>query len=473
MERAKKRVAIVGGGLSGLVAAYEIKKAIMKENLPFDFVVLERMSFSGGMIRTFQTEDGPVDVGASSFDLRRGDERSFLAELGLEDQIQYSQGGKLDRYSNHEFVSSDKPTYHGIPLRIVDLFYDKELSTGDKLRALFNYSSNQARSCEKKQLTTKEFLDLRFCSEISNLIALPHYPENIYGSMELCAPPFFDPNLLSLFEKGTARKVDVAERERLMDRSGQEYTLVGGMATLVHRLLEFVGDHVETNRQLTDVSRLERGVLSLELNKEDEIRVGSIISTVSISELTHIMKEGKRGSGLLPVTSNSDMGTILFQFPKGAITRYPSGFGFVIPKRSVFHISKATFLNRKWESLADAKYDYLLVEVGRRQEDMLIQLPDEAILPIIEQELEEILGLRESYHSASVFRWQQATPHVTKEAREAMVQNEERFKNSFSKRGIFIGGNGYHGYGMHNAIKEGRTLAANALAYMKTITPVK
>ena len=466
MERAKKRIAIIGGGLSGLVAAYELNKRIQQESLPFEFILLEKNTDSGGMIRTFQTEDGPVDVGASSFVLRRGDIRPLLQELGLENNIQYSIGNKMERFNNHEFVSNEKPTYHGLPLKIRDILYDKELSTSEKLKVLYNYSFYSYRNSKDPLLSTKQFLDLRFCQEVSNLIAYPNYSENIYGSMELAPPSLLDPLLLELFENNSS--IEEKDFDKVMDGPGTEFTLVGGMSLLVNRLLEFVGKEVKTNQQLTHVERIEKGILLLTLNKKEEIRVGSIVSTVPVSELATITSEMQFISNLVPQTLNSSMGTILFQFPKGAFERTPNGYGFVVPKRSTYHITKGTFLNRKWPSFAGAKFDYLLIDIGRRQEDTIIRLPDEAILSIVEEELKEILGLKKPHKFARVYRWSQAVPHMTQEVRQTLSENEERFKERFHSRGIFVGGNGLHGYGMQNAIREGITLANQAIEYMKS-----
>ncbi len=468
MERAKKRIAIIGGGLRGLVTAYEINKAILDEQLPFEFIIIERRNSPGGMIKTYQTEDGPVDVGSSSFDIRRGDFRPFLEELGLGDQIQYSIGGKLDRYSNHTFMTLDKPTYQGIPLKRTDIIYDPELAWTDKLAVLAGSPFPKKDKGNKLAQTAKEFLDEHFCEELTNRVAYPYYSENIFGSLDLCSPSLIDPNLVKLFAPEKATKMlNAKERIELQDGMGTEYTLVGGMATLVNRLLESVGDSVETGQTLTDLARLEQGILKISLNNKEDIRVGSVISTLSISDLYTVSTETNRGKRLIPKTSNASMATILFQFPKGVIKNYPTGFGFVIPKRSSFHITKGTFLNKKWQSFADATYDNLLIEVGRRQDEVLVSLPDEVILTMIKEELKEILDLQGTYHFAQVNRWQHAVPHLSIEHRAEMELNDARFKDSFYSRGVFIGGNGYEGYGMHNAIKEGKNLAQEAIAYMK------
>ena len=90
MERVNRKIAIIGGGLRGLTAAYEIDKAIRDKQLPFEYMIIEERAHVGGMIRTIEVDGFAVDTGASSFDLRRADVRGFLEELGLYADIQFN-----------------------------------------------------------------------------------------------------------------------------------------------------------------------------------------------------------------------------------------------------------------------------------------------------------------------------------------------------------------------------------------------
>ena len=136
-------------------------------------------------------------------------------------------------------------------------------------------------------------------------------------------------------------------------------------------------------------------------------------------------------------------------------------------------MTRATFLNKKWPSLKDTDSDYLLVEIGRRQEDAIVQLLDETILEIILTELQEILQLEGSYQSAQVFRWKDAVPHLLADERQELEKYSKEHKKRINDLGLFIGGNGLHGYGLSNAILEGQRLADEAIAYMKKNTQIE
>lgn len=468
MERAKKRIAIIGGGISGLTAAYEIQKAIQAEGLPFEFILLEERSKMGGMIRTIHLEGKAIDVGASGLDVRRTDIRPFLAELGLTEQIQYSIGKKPDRFSGHDFVHVKRPTYHGLPLKVKDILYDGELSWGDRFSVLLNHAFNSRKMEKDLCQTTEDFLDYRFGHQVTDFVAYPHYPENVYGSLELCPPAFFDPMLLRLFEyRHERQELDKEEVELYRDGPGKEYNLIGGMDALVQALQEQLQGNMETTSKVTGFQRIEGDNLLLEINHAEYIRVGSVIATTPLTETIKLLKNHFAERYDFPEPEFSGMGTALFRFPKGAIGRYPEGYGFVIPKMSSFHTTKATILNRKWPTFAADGWDWVVVEFGRREEDTLIQLPDESILNILIRELEEVLQIKGTAEHARVFRWTEAVPHLDPAERIRLADQKQQWLEDEKTSGIFLGGNGLHGYGLPNAILEGQRLAKRALDYMR------
>lgn len=470
MIRGKKRIAILGSGLSGLVAAYELQKAIEAESLPFEFILIEKKERIGGLIKTVQTEDGPIDVGAASFDVRRDDVRPFLTELGLADKIQYSIGGKLDRFTANEFLNSTKPSYHGIPVRFTDILHEKDLSLSDKMSVMINHSFNNMQRGLDPCTTTAEFLEYRFCKRVSTMIAYPNYPENVFGSMELCPPAFFDKNLVRLFvHTDSGYTLTDAELADLVDGDGSEYTLQGGMVTLVEALKANIPDVILTEKEITNLSYMEEDLFLMTLNQRESLRAKAIISTLSIAASAPLLNNCEAFDFKISKSHSSSMATVLYRFKKGVLRRYPEGFGFVVPKRSSFHITKAILLNRKWPSLSNSECDLLLVDIGRNQEDTLIQLPDEAFLNILTEEIREIFQMEGMYESVKVHRWMHSVPHLEPEMRKVLDKPDNRMKEQANEKGFFLGGNGLNGYGLPNAIKEGKRLAQEAIAYMKTL----
>ena len=78
-------IAIIGAGLAGLTAAYELRKLSADTELKVD--VYEATDRVGGKLHTVAFEGGPTDMGAEAFLARRQDAVDFFTELGLADSL--------------------------------------------------------------------------------------------------------------------------------------------------------------------------------------------------------------------------------------------------------------------------------------------------------------------------------------------------------------------------------------------------
>ena len=76
-------IAIIGAGLAGLTAAYELRAR--ENDLKVD--VYEATDRLGGKLHTVAFEAGPTDMGAEAFMARRQDAVEFFTELGLADSL--------------------------------------------------------------------------------------------------------------------------------------------------------------------------------------------------------------------------------------------------------------------------------------------------------------------------------------------------------------------------------------------------
>lgn len=133
MERAKKRIAIIGGGITGLTAAYRIEQEIQKYNLPFELILLEGSTRIGGKIHTIKVKDRYIDTGAESIDVRYPDALNLIKELGIENRLIFSQGNKPDVYFYNQLHCLDYPTYKGIPIRRQDIWKNHILTFHGKV----------------------------------------------------------------------------------------------------------------------------------------------------------------------------------------------------------------------------------------------------------------------------------------------------------------------------------------------------
>jgi oxygen-dependent protoporphyrinogen oxidase len=108
----KRTYSIVGGGISGLVAAYRIRQAVGDDA---DVVLFDPADRLGGVLRTEQLAGQVMDIGAEAFIARRPEVPALLAELGLADRIIGTTGVRTTIYSQDRLHPLPPDCVNGIP----------------------------------------------------------------------------------------------------------------------------------------------------------------------------------------------------------------------------------------------------------------------------------------------------------------------------------------------------------------------
>ena len=103
---------VVGGGISGLTAAYRLRAALGDEASITLFDPADRL---GGVLRTEQVGGVPIDVGAEAFVVRRPEMPALLDELGLANRQVGTTGARPLIYSQDRLHPLPPATLNGIP----------------------------------------------------------------------------------------------------------------------------------------------------------------------------------------------------------------------------------------------------------------------------------------------------------------------------------------------------------------------
>jgi oxygen-dependent protoporphyrinogen oxidase len=104
--------AVVGGGISGLTAAYTLRRAVGDDAL---ITLFEPAGALGGTLRTVSVAGHPVDVGAEAFVARRPEVGALLAELGMADAQVETSGARPLIYAGGTLRPFPERTVNGIP----------------------------------------------------------------------------------------------------------------------------------------------------------------------------------------------------------------------------------------------------------------------------------------------------------------------------------------------------------------------
>src|SRR5438067_12853783 len=92
-----KRIAIIGGGISGLSAAFTLEQH-RRAGAPLEYVMYESTSRLGGVISTEQVEKCVVEAGPDSFLTEKPWAADLCRELGLDDEPVVPNDAARDGY---------------------------------------------------------------------------------------------------------------------------------------------------------------------------------------------------------------------------------------------------------------------------------------------------------------------------------------------------------------------------------------
>jgi len=133
------RLAVVGGGVSGLTAAYRLRRSYGADAL-IDLYEADRQV--GGLLATRDVAGVPMDVGAEAFIVRRPEATALLAELGLADEVVSPGPLRPAIWSGGRLHALPSPAVMGIPAgpeALGALLDDdqRELIAGESGRSLY------------------------------------------------------------------------------------------------------------------------------------------------------------------------------------------------------------------------------------------------------------------------------------------------------------------------------------------------
>jgi oxygen-dependent protoporphyrinogen oxidase len=464
MDRSKKRIAIIGSGITGLTTAYRMKKIIEQEKLPFELMVLEGSIRSGGNILTMKMGEHYVDVGAESIDARVSDEASvnLVKELGLQNEVEYSQNGKVDIFAFNQLYSIDAPSYKGIPMNRGDIWKYDILSFQGKLSYLKNAFKFFKPMKDDQKIST--YLKSRLGEELYEYVAEPFFSNDYSSEIEEMGIRATREPLVEIEEKYGQITKGIQENQEWLDGEKNYWTFKKGLETLTGSLSNHLVDHIQYSKKVTEIKKIIEGTYILDINHKEQVRVGTIIVATDSSSYQELFTDSEWTEYFRDIRTGS-VGYVLLGFPKGSIKNVPTGCSVVSPRRNDSYISKVTWLNKKWNHLTNVEEEMIGVHFGRTGEDIVMSLSNSQLEEVILNDLNKMLGITEEPLYRLIKRWPNAIPQFTTQHEKSREKLFTYFKQDYP--GVYLAGNGIDGFGIHSCIKQAEKVSRLAIQHLK------
>jgi oxygen-dependent protoporphyrinogen oxidase len=387
------RVAVVGGGVSGLVAAHRLVEA------DADVVVYERAPSPGGVIAPpVEVGDLRLEPGPDSFAARKHWGPDLARELGLALEGPGASGAFL--WTRAGLVPYLRGVPFGIPGDVGDVLRWPGLSARGRLRALGDLV---LRNRSREDETLGALLRRRLGDEATDRAIAPLLAGLHAGDVDRLSAEATFPELIAWerAQGSLVRGAQAAERAARRAAAGPLFQRPrGGMRALVDALAGRLGHRIRTGTDVLEVSP------------------GAVRTSDGVDEVDAVVLACRTGdaASLLGVVAPPDLrrirsvstAVVFLVYPSGSADALPDATGFVVP-RGEAPMTAATFLSRKWPEEAFGDRAVLRCFVGADGSEDVLEATDEAIVEACSRHLAAILDLP-APTAWRVHRWPSTMP---------------------------------------------------------------
>ena len=469
----KKRIAIVGGGISGLTAAYMLHRDYADT---CEFTLFEANRRLGGIIETVHADGFTIECGPDSWVTEKPWAEQLARELGLahellpsndrERRTYIARGGSLAALPDamRMMVPTDLNAMLASPLftESAKQAYIAELTRAPELRAtaLLNRGIDPDESIAA-------FVRRHFGDEVVNTVAGPLLAGVFGGDIEkLSARSLLDPFVTMEAQHGSLI-TGMQQRDRT---SGIPVftTLASGLGTLVARLQQTLPSaSIRLSCPVLAVGPLPGGwVVETPNDREqfDRILIATPLDTTRQLLGSLPLAEAQRAATLLPADAASGLVVALgYKAQTKPAPTIPKGFGLLVAASPAGNHSllACTFLHQKFHGRAPEGATLLRAFFASSAADELSRRSDREIAVIARNQLVELLGpLPEQADITIVRRWPRSLPQYE----IGHLARMEEFRICLSTlNGMAVAGNAFRGVGLPDLVRDS-TQAAHALA---------
>jgi len=469
-----RRVCVVGGGLSGLAAAYLIREKAREVDLPVNVTLLETDPQTGGKIGTLTKEGYLGEIGPNGFLDNKPYTLDLCRRMGIEDDLLRSNDSARKRY-----IFSGGRLWH-LPEDPVSFMLSDLLTIGGRIRLVSEFLVPQKTGDEDETLA--DFVRRRLGDEALDKLIGPMASGVFAGDPENMSLGACFPRIHVLEEKygGLIRGMLSMRKEAARKgESGPKSAGPGGVLTsfpegtgeLINAISSRLGDSVFTS---APVQRLETHpggkdspyrLIFGEGANQGEREADAVVLAIPAYSCAALLRELDPGiAATMDTVPYAVMAVVHLGYDESALPSPPDGFGFLIPKSEGRRILGSLWASSIFPGRAPEGRVLLTVMIGGASDPFTPRLDEEELIRVSRQELDITMGIKEAPVFQSLLRWEKAIPQYTF-GHLARVESIE--KRLADHPGLFLTGNAWRGVGINDCVAAGERVAGQVLYYLK------
>ena len=456
------RVCVVGGGIAGLTAAFELRK-----NDDISVTLLEASSQLGGKVQTTPFAGIQLDEGADAFLARVPWAIELAEELGLKSDLVSPAKRSAYIFSYGKLRAIPQPMVLGIPLDLDTLAASGIVSEAGVARAAedLDRTNNQVVGDEAIGSVVRR----RLGDEILERMVDPLIGGINAGDADNLS---LDSSAAQLGHAARQGPSFIEELRYIRSRNKPDpdapvfYAHPEGMGRFVDELATRLGDAVVLDAAISGVERAEDGSWRL-LSSAGIFDADAIVFATPAHVTAPLLADHSRiASSEMASIEFASVGLLSLAFERDAIDHPLDGSGFLVPKPEQQAITACSWSSEKWAHLGGTGKALFRISVGHIGSSAYVEMSDEALLDHVTTDLQRLMGLAEQPTPTDVriSRWIDAFPQYTPGHLSRVATIDDTLVDDAP--GIFVAGASYRGIGIPACIDQAHQAARSAQRFL-------
>ena len=458
-----KRVAIAGGGISGLTLALQLGDRASDVEGGLEVVVLEARDRLGGNIRTEQVDGYTMEAGPNGFLDNAPATLDLVRRLGLEDRLQ-----PADPRAARRFLYRDG-RLHLLPSGPGGLLTTRALSLRGRLRVLGEPLVR--RGPEAVDESVHAFASRRIGAEAASVLVDAMVSGVFAGDARQLSLGSAFPRMAAMeAEHGSLIRAMAARRKRRKEDdpaggpAGPGGTLTSfdeGMSVLVDGLGAALGPAVRTGRPAVGLEQ-QGGRWRVRLEDGGAVDADAVVLTVPSARAATLL--GPVDEGLAAVTGSipaAGLAVLALGYRVADVGgSAPDGFGFLVPRGQGPRILGCLWSSSIFPGRAPEGHVLFRCMIGGARDDEAVSLDEGELMDVVRRDLRTTMGITGGPRFVRIYRWPAGIPQYTIGHAERLERIQARLRDL---PGLHVGGSAYHGVSMNACIASAPAQAERVL----------
>lgn len=391
---------VVGGGISGLAAAYRIRALAGPSATIVLFDPADRL---GGVLRTERLAGQIIDIGAEAFIVRRPEVPALLAELGLSDRLITPTGVRTTIFSGGRLHPLPAGTVNGIPASAESMAGLVDQATVARIAAEPESAMEWAPGSDP---AVGAVVAGRFGEQVVSRSLDPMLSGVYAGSAATIGIRSAVPTVAAALDAGAPNLTEAVRRVLPAGVSGPVFGAVAGGYRVLLDELTARADAQWVQSAITHIAPEGQG-WALQDGDGAQWHADGVVLAVAAPQLPalldRIAPRSAAAAARVPIASAAVLALAL---PAG--TPFPPQSGVLVATGEALHSKAITLSTRKWGGSGQA--ELLRLSFGRYGDTLARSASDDVLLGWALDDLDTVFGIRAQPVDMLVHRWLDALP---------------------------------------------------------------